>query len=75
MCSSFIEGHICICALQAEGFCVALLVELGFYHHSIKKIRSGGSDGFHLAVSESWFWFFFFRVLQGVQLQQQPATK
>lgn len=42
MCSLFIEGHICIRTLQAKGFCVALLVELGFYQHSIKKIRSGG---------------------------------
>lgn len=41
------------------GFCVALLVELGFCQHSIRKIRSRGSDGFHLAVSESCFCFLF----------------
>lgn len=59
MCSSFIEGHICMLGLQAKGFCVALFVELGFYQHCITKIRSAGSDGLHLAVSESCFCFLF----------------
>lgn len=59
MCTSFIEGHIRMLGLQAKGFCVALFVELGFYQHCITKIRSAGSDGLHLAVSESCFCFLF----------------